>query len=95
MAHAEKCPVCNGGGKIGKDCIIGDPQYGGVGGTYEPCHGCGGQGWVEVSDKPRPLLKELPSVTYEYDYRDQTQFDTLAEECVGRHDRALRELAKH
>ena len=45
MAHSEKCPVCNGTGKLetGKletpDDLI-------------PCHGCGGKGWIEVSDVP-------------------------------------------
>jgi DnaJ-class molecular chaperone len=30
--HAEKCPVCNGSGKI----------------NLEKCHGCFGRGWVIV-----------------------------------------------
>ena len=32
MSHAEKCPVCNGTGKLKK----------------ETCHGCSGRGWVPI-----------------------------------------------
>jgi len=35
MAHSEKCPVCNGKGKVKK----------------EQCHGCLGLGWVTVQDQ--------------------------------------------
>lgn len=46
MAHAEKCPVCGGTGKILKDeypftTAINNPTT---------CHGCGGLGWVTVQD---------------------------------------------
>jgi len=34
MAHAEKCPVCDGSG-----------QY-----EFRECHGCGGKGWITVED---------------------------------------------
>lgn len=38
--HAEKCPVCNGKGKVGND---NKRDCSGV-----PCHGCNGKGWIEV-----------------------------------------------
>jgi len=38
MAHAEKCPVCDGSGKVKVDDITID------------CHGCAGKGWVTVHD---------------------------------------------
>lgn len=46
MAHAERCPVCNGEGQIG------DNMYGGSGTITlkKTCHGCNGKGWIEVSD---------------------------------------------
>ena len=40
MAHAEKCPVCGGAGKVKVDGITID------------CHGCeNGKGWVTVKDE--------------------------------------------
>jgi len=51
MAHAEKCPVCNGSGilrymdgveRIGIH-LNGEPE--------KQCHGCNGRGWVELSDE--------------------------------------------
>ena len=39
MAHAERCPLCNGTGRVNKQ-----------GRSNEPCHGCCGRGWVEVAD---------------------------------------------
>lgn len=50
MNHAEKCPICYGTGKIKK----------------KTCHGCGGKGWIEVSNGRRcwtmdyPFIKEKP-----------------------------------
>lgn len=66
MAHAEKCPVCDGLGKM----IHTHPYY-----TTEreekPCHGCTGQGWVTVEDRPvivpsvwdYPVPKDTPTTT--------------------------------
>jgi hypothetical protein len=42
--HAEKCPICEGVG------MLHDIE----------CHGCGGKGWVEVSDGPQYTLEPLP-----------------------------------
>lgn len=50
MAHAEKCPVCDGSGQVhgpsSRDTAL------------RECHGCSGRGWVEVSD-PEPKVFEL------------------------------------
>lgn len=48
MAHAERCPVCGGEGKVkpsGLDKVGDKPR---------PCHGCKGLGWVPVDDTPCP-----------------------------------------
>lgn len=52
MAHAEKCPVCNGNGKI-KTYL--DPfgfGYSDSNKTYteKTCHSCQGKGWITVCD---------------------------------------------
>jgi len=57
------CPVCNGLGKIGKN-----PDIKFTGGHFSmiadilnttTCHGCGGKGWVEVSEEPKkPLVDD-------------------------------------
>lgn len=47
MAHAEKCPVCNGKGEIIKNNMTGETTV---------CHGCNGKGWVEVgTEYPNPI----------------------------------------
>lgn len=43
MAHAERCPLCSGEGKIIK-------YNEGMQTTSKTCHGCNGKGWVEVHD---------------------------------------------
>jgi len=45
MAHAEKCPVCLGAGKL--PCAQHSTDA-----SEKPCHGCQGQGWVTVEDSP-------------------------------------------
>ena len=45
MAHAEKCPVCNGLGQLNKASLADT-----VAERWERCHGCSGKGWVEVQD---------------------------------------------
>lgn len=52
MAHAEKCPVCNGSGKVEE--II--PYNYGSSSLSTPiniktCHGCNGSGWITVPDE--------------------------------------------
>ena len=45
---AEKCPVCGGSGKY---VHHEEPGHTTTGGSIpQPCHGCGGKGWVEVGD---------------------------------------------
>ena len=63
MSQAVLCPVCNGNGKYS------DP-WDTVGTTERTCHGCGGMGWVEVSDSY--CNYSYPSVLYPnpYDYPD-------------------------
>lgn len=54
MAHAETCPICLGKGVIPtKDSTIAGNV---IPGSWEMCHGCGGQGWVEVKDEPVDTL---------------------------------------
>jgi hypothetical protein len=44
--HVEKCPVCDGAGKLAPqlDRETTAPS------VEPPCHGCGGKGWVVVDD---------------------------------------------
>jgi DnaJ-class molecular chaperone len=47
MAKAVICPICGGKGKIPTDSgwlstSVPEPKI---------CHGCGGRGWVEVSER--------------------------------------------
>jgi len=59
MAHAEKCPVCHGTGKITKGgWHAGTP-------LKKTCHGCGGKGWVTVQDNDKhkysfPMFPKKP-----------------------------------
>jgi len=52
MAHAEKCPVCNGTGRI--------ENTGSTAVNEKSCHGCNGRGWIEVGSGPDPLNPFLP-----------------------------------
>jgi DnaJ-class molecular chaperone len=55
MAHAEKCPVCNGKGEIFRAGDVGDTRSNNV------CHGCNGKGWVEVgTEYPEPAEYKKP-----------------------------------
>jgi DnaJ-class molecular chaperone len=55
MAHAEKCPVCYGSGRVKVGYPLATIDYG-----DKTCHGCGGTGWVTVQDPlPRTYLPKL------------------------------------
>jgi len=49
MNHAEKCPICEGRGKL-------EPSGTSSDGTLRICHGCNGRGWVEVGKAEYPPL---------------------------------------
>jgi len=50
MSHATICPICNGNGRIKEGRKQTQPtSYPSTTGE-EICYGCGGRGWVEVSD---------------------------------------------
>ena len=51
---AERCPVCNGSGKVHGLAPIGTMPT-------EVCHGCGGRGWVETH-KPEPFVFYPPLI---------------------------------
>lgn len=62
MAHAERCPVCNGNGKVPRgfyDQTSG--QYAGsAANPFEQCRSCGGKGYIVVPDfvpDKRPLTR--------------------------------------
>jgi hypothetical protein len=55
--HAEKCPICEGKGKV--------PRIDGWNCHEDACHGCGGKGWVEVKDGPYYTIQpsiDAPSI---------------------------------
>lgn len=45
MTHAERCPVCNGTGKLQNWSYSTSSAS-----LSTTCHGCGGKGWVTVGD---------------------------------------------
>jgi len=52
MAHAEKCPICNGVGIVyDREKWDYFKKMTGAFSTREGCYGCGGKGWVEVQDE--------------------------------------------
>jgi len=56
MAKAVLCPVCNGSGKQYEP----PPQESSAAtGNFFDCHGCGGKGWVEVSESDYNPTREL------------------------------------
>lgn len=62
--HAERCPVCHGTGKTEESQklpLTYGPQY------EKVCHGCGGRGWVEVSDNFHNGVYEIPPFTVSHD----------------------------
>lgn len=48
MAHAEKCPVCNGHGQI--EQLPNKDDSTNMKNNFVTCHGCNGTGWVTVKD---------------------------------------------
>jgi DnaJ-class molecular chaperone len=44
-AHAEKCPVCNGTGKVEIQYLVTSTPR-----PVVDCHGCNGTGWITVTD---------------------------------------------
>ena len=63
MSKAVMCPVCQGSGKYYIHPPPGSPI---TEGSYLPCHGCGGKGWVEVSLNFPPVgrIKEIKDKVY-------------------------------
>lgn len=62
MAHAERCPICLGEGKIRPEGVWSEDYK-------ATCHGCGGKGWIEVQDNenvavplPLPTQEEMLGV---------------------------------
>jgi DnaJ-class molecular chaperone len=45
MTHAERCPVCNGTGKLQNKSYSTSSAF-----SPTTCHGCNGKGWIKVSD---------------------------------------------
>lgn len=43
MSKAVKCPICDGNGQVPNTYPVTAP-------ALVTCHGCGGRGWVEVSE---------------------------------------------
>ena len=56
MAHAEKCPICEGSGRLPLPVEMGTSASR----PYDKlCHGCGGKGWVSVQDEIVTVLSPL------------------------------------
>ena len=45
MGHAEKCPVCNGSGRVKNSDLYS------TGPSEITCHGCCGVGWIVIPDQ--------------------------------------------
>lgn len=75
MSHAEKCPVCEGKGRM---CTL---PFGYGTDATKKCHGCGGLGWITVEDRisyhyptypyqcpvfiyPEPEPRTVPEITW-------------------------------
>ena len=56
MAHAEKCPICEGSGRLPLPVEMGTTASR----PYDKlCHGCDGKGWVSVQDEIVTVLSPL------------------------------------
>lgn len=68
--HAEKCPICEGRGHLG---FVEDAYQKPNSTADAVCHGCGGEGWVEVNDSPQGWISHAyepswpPHVTITWD----------------------------
>jgi len=52
VAKAVICPICYGKGKVRREDAPTNKEVGIVKSVeWKLCHGCGGRGWVEVSDR--------------------------------------------
>lgn len=69
MAHAERCPVCEGGGWL-PVCEVGadEPQQ-----PHAKCHGCDGKGWVTVEGM------DLSVATNRADNKTKDSWDEIVE----------------
>ena len=68
MAHAEKCPVCDGKGRV----MVGGgriKEYPTVEEYSTGCHGCQGEGWVTVEDSS--------PISYPFNQEEKTIFDSI------------------
>jgi len=68
MAHAEKCPICEGKGTLYEGWFDIGPNgdvFVAAEDTKEvACRGCGGKGWVEISDECGLTLPTKMSETW-------------------------------
>jgi hypothetical protein len=60
MSHAEKCPICNGAGKIFEPLC---PDNTPASPYVKTCHGCGGLGWITVQDNTMTMPSYLDNKT--------------------------------
>jgi len=72
MNHAEKCPVCEGRGKL-------EPSGTSSDGTLRICHGCkNGCGWVEVGGEVAvPPIDSTMWITWPPCYRPYETYPTV------------------
>ena len=62
--HAERCPVCNGTGRVPSGFyyrVTG--TWGSTGTQSEVCRSCGGRGYIEVHDELDHTTYEVPKTT--------------------------------
>ena len=58
MAHAEKCPVCNGSRRVSEHLYRIDPavsSFTANNTVLVSCRSCNGRGWVQVNEFPMPI----------------------------------------
>ena len=57
-----RCPVCNGSGSVKQEAAL-EVSADYVGEISVTCHGCGGRGWVEVSEVDECAIVPRPEET--------------------------------